>query len=77
MPARKPIIRASELGEYDFCARAWWLRRECGWQGRFPERLAQGEVAHQRHGRDLQQSQWLRTVAIGLLLLAALALVFA
>ena len=28
------IIRASELGEYTYCARAWWLRREQGVESR-------------------------------------------
>ena len=68
-----PIIRASEIGEYEFCARAWWLRREHGWRSRYPERLAQGEQAHAAHGRAVAGSQ--RMLLIGLALIGlALAL---
>ncbi len=53
------VIRASELGQYVFCARAWWL----GSVERIPSanvrELEAGAAAHERHGRTLQLSFWL------------------
>lgn len=71
----EPIIRASELGEYEFCARAWWLRREHQWRSRFPERLERGEQAHAQHGRAVVRSQQGQIVAILLIMLALVLLV--
>ena len=50
---RLPIIRASELGEYVFCARAWWLRRALGWEPEGHARREYGTLLHRRHGRAL------------------------
>lgn len=69
----RPVIRASELGEYDFCARAWWLRRALGWSSRHRERLERGEQAHAAHGRAVAGSGRLMFFGL-LLLLAGLAL---
>ncbi|MFV9507013.1 MAG: hypothetical protein AB4911_20885 [Oscillochloridaceae bacterium umkhey_bin13] len=49
-----PMIRASEVGEYVFCARAWWLRRVAGEEPAGAERRAQGTSLHARHGRSLR-----------------------
>lgn len=73
-PARPPLIRASELGEYVYCARAWWLRRALGWEPAGRERREYGAQLHRRHGRMLLGSQALLSVA-GLLLLLALLLI--
>jgi CRISPR/Cas system-associated exonuclease Cas4 (RecB family) len=73
--AKKPgqVIRASELGEYAYCARAWWLGRVLGYRPANLERMAAGEAAHVRHGQQVVSSRRLQRWAYGLLALALLA----
>ena len=68
-----PIIRASEMGEYVYCARAWWLRRVAGLEPDGHERREHGTALHHRHGRAVAGSHVLLVFA-GLLALLALAL---
>ena len=70
-PTNEDIIRASELGEYVYCARAWWLRRVQGVSSRNVAALRSGQQAHDRHGAAVSAVQTQRRLA---LLLAALAL---
>jgi len=67
------VIRASELGEYAYCARAWWLGRVLGYRPANLERLAAGEAAHVRHGRKVISSRRLQRWAYVSLALALLA----
>ena len=73
------VIRASELGEYVYCARAWWLRRVQGVPSHSVAALRSGQQAHQRHGRAVASYQMQRRLALltaalaGLILLAAAA----
>jgi CRISPR/Cas system-associated exonuclease Cas4 (RecB family) len=67
------VIRASELGEYAYCARAWWLGRVLGYRPANLERLAAGEAAHLRHGQTVVSSRRLQRWAYALLALAVLA----
>jgi len=67
------VIRASELGEYEYCARAWWLGRVLGYRPANLERLAAGETTHLRHGQTVVSSHRLQRWAYGLLALAVLA----
>jgi CRISPR/Cas system-associated exonuclease Cas4 (RecB family) len=67
------VIRASELGEYAYCARAWWLGRVLGYRPANLERLAAGETAHARHGQKVVSSRRLQRWAYVLLALALLA----
>jgi hypothetical protein len=67
------FISASELGEYAYCRRAWWLRAVRGVttdaQGR---RFSAGHAAHRRHAWSLWWARafgWLAT----LLMIGALA----
>lgn len=69
-----PVIRASEVGEYVYCARAWWLRRVAGEEPEGAERRERGTALHVAHGRAVGFSGWLvwagvAAFALGLLLL--------
>ncbi|MBL7065114.1 MAG: hypothetical protein ISS49_13030 [Anaerolineae bacterium] len=65
------VIRASEIGRYVYCARAWWLGSVQGLPSTHTREMAAGKAAHVRHGRGIKQSLWLRRLAYGVLLLAA------
>lgn len=76
-PDNSPVIRASEVGEYVYCARAWWLRRVAGVvPAHGQRRRARGVRAHRRHGWQVALSRVLLVAAVLLLLLAAVALVW-
>jgi CRISPR/Cas system-associated exonuclease Cas4 (RecB family) len=67
MPGR--ILRASEIGEYLFCKRAWWLRRQ-GIQPANRRALDAGTAAHAEHARSVVFSGCLRTAAFVMLIAA-------
>jgi CRISPR/Cas system-associated exonuclease Cas4 (RecB family) len=71
---RPPIIRASEVGEYVYCARAWWLRRVAGLEPAGRERRELGTALHRRHGRALAGSRMLVALGAALALAALLIL---
>ena len=71
------VIRASELGEYVYCARAWWLRREQGVESRNEAALQSGRAAHDRHGRAVASVHTQRRLALVLTVLAILTAVTA
>jgi hypothetical protein len=70
----KPI-RASEIGSYLFCARAWWYQRK-GIQPSNQAELTAGTELHRQHGRTVILSGLTRLLAI-IVLLAALVLLVA
>lgn len=64
-----PTIRASEVGDYVYCARSWWLRRVAGEEPTGQERREAGTALHTRHGRAVALSGW--AVWAGLIALGA------
>lgn len=68
-------IRASDIGTYLFCRRAWWYDRKGVEPANRAEMLA-GTELHRAHGRVVVASGLTRTLAL-ILLLAALALLAA
>jgi hypothetical protein len=68
--ARNPMIRASEVGEFVYCARAWWLHRVEGLEPAGRERRERGTLLHARHGHAVAVSSALIWAGAGLLLLA-------
>jgi len=65
----RPLVRASDIGLWTFCQRAWWLARVRGVEHQRPAVLAKGVAMHQAHGRQLQHAQWQMTLGRGLLAL--------
>lgn len=66
--------RASELGAYLYCRRAWWYQRQ-GIESVNQAEMAQGTEFHQQHSRQVFSAGLLRLGGWTVLLLALLALV--
>lgn len=67
--ARKTfLITASEVADYAYCERAWYLKRA----GAEPEgqQLAGGSEFHARHGANVERAATVRLLAIASILLA-------
>jgi hypothetical protein len=65
------IIRASEIGAYLYCKRAWWYQN----QGLTPQNraeLAGGSAYHRRHGRQVVRAGLIRLAGWTLLLAAVI-----
>ncbi len=69
------VIRASEIGEYLYCHRAWWLHRVQGLESANAPVMAEGVEAHAGHGRLVGAAAALRGVALLLFGAAVLVLV--
>jgi hypothetical protein len=71
------IIRASELGQYSFCAQAWWLGSVEGVPSANVREMDAGTFAHEQHGRTVQLSSWLSQaglicIALGIVMILVL-----
>ena len=64
------VIRASEIGQYVYCAHAWWLGSVEDLPSAHEPEMAVGEAAHVRHGRAVRAWLWSRRLAYAALLLA-------
>lgn len=64
------LVRASEIGLWAYCHRAWWLARVQGVSHQNPQQLAHGTEMHAAHGARLARAQWLQRAGIGLMLVA-------
>jgi len=76
---RRLLINASEVGEFVYCAKAWYLKR-CGEVPQGP-RLDEGATFHDEHETTVSQAVRLhkageRLSLIGLFLLIALVLIW-
>jgi hypothetical protein len=68
-------ITASQVGQYAYCARAWWFGTVEGRPSENVQLLAEGTQGHRRHGRQVALSLTLRRLAWASLALAVLTLV--
>jgi hypothetical protein len=68
------VIRASEIGTYLYCRRAWkYQRKEIPSEN--VREMTTGTQIHRRHGRKVFASGCLRVLAYGMLLAAMVMLV--
>lgn len=68
------LVRASDIGLWAYCHRAWWLARVQGVPHQNPQQLAYGLEVHAEHGARLAHAQRLQRVGVWLALLGLLAL---
>ncbi len=66
------IIRASEIGTYQFCHRAWWYQQH-GYEPENKAELAGGNEIHKHHSQKVMQSSCLLWLAYASLLAALLS----
>ena len=69
-----PLVRASEIGSYLYCRRAWWYRKQ-GVESENQSEMATGTELHRQHGRRVIAAGLLRTLGLILLLAAFVLLV--
>jgi CRISPR/Cas system-associated exonuclease Cas4 (RecB family) len=67
-------IRASEVGSYLYCARAWWYAQK-GVESANQAEMTAGTELHHTHGRQVLTSTLTRALALILLLVALVLLV--
>ena len=68
------VIRSSDIGNYLYCRRAWWYRKQ-GVESENQAELAAGTEIHKQHGRKVIASTINRSVGIVLLFIALILLV--
>jgi len=66
-------IRASEIGLYLYCRRAWWYHNQ-GVVSENQAEMASGSELHRQHGRRVLAAGLLRWLALALLLAAVVLL---
>jgi hypothetical protein len=66
-------IRASEIGSFVYCQRAWWYDRQ-GVASENEAEMAAGTEIHYHHGRTVMVGGCLRTLAVIALLGAVVLL---
>lgn len=81
MAKDRSLVRASDIGAWAYCRRAWYLANVRGVAHARPEVLQRGNEAHLQHGKQVRRAGsmqrvglWLALAGIGLLVLIALAL---
>ena len=73
MRDKRPLISASEVGDYVFCARAWRLRAEGNeLDDESRAMLDAGTEYHHAHGGQVRRARRLRTASIALAVLSLL-----
>ena len=68
------VIRSSDIGNYLYCRRAWWYRKQ-GFHSENQSELASGTELHRAHGRKVMAAGLFRAIGMFLLLVALVALV--
>jgi CRISPR/Cas system-associated exonuclease Cas4 (RecB family) len=68
------VIRSSDIGNYLYCRRAWWYRKQ-GIQSENDAELAAGTEIHRQHGRKVLAATLNRSIGMVLLLLVLILLI--
>ncbi len=77
MARDRSLVRASDIGAYTYCRRAWYLAQVRGVAHEQPQRLARGSQAHAQHGRRVQRASRLQQMGLWLAVAGLLGVLFA
>lgn len=69
-------IKASEVVDYMYCRRAWWLQRTAELPSENVHELEAGSHYHQEHGRLVRRAVWARRLAYTLLFIVVAVIAF-
>ena len=72
MSQERSLVRASDIGLWAYCHRAWWLAKVKGAAHANPGALEAGTASHLRHGSQVARGDALMRVGIGLIAVALL-----
>ena len=68
------VIRSSDIGNYLYCRRAWWYKKQ-GFESENQAELAVGTEIHRQHGRKVIASSLNRSLGLILLFVSLILLV--
>ena len=68
-------IRASEIGTFIYCQRAWWYQKR-GEPNENQVEMAAGAAIHEQHGQAVMVTGCLRFLALGIIFLALALFVY-
>lgn len=68
------VIRSSDIGNYLYCRRAWWYKKQ-GFESENEAELTAGTEIHRQHGRKVLASSLTRSLGLVLLFAALILLV--
>ena len=77
MSKDRSLVRASDIGQWTFCHRAWWLAQVKGLPHSNQAALDYGNAAHLAHGRAVQRASLYQQVGQWLILAAVVLGAFA
>ena len=63
------VLRSSDIGNYLYCRRAWWYRKQ-GYESDNQAELASGTELHRAHGRKVLAAGLYRALALIIMLVA-------
>ena len=69
-----PVIRSSDIGNYLYCRRAWWYKKQ-GFESENQAELTAGTEIHRQHGRKVLAANLSRSLGLILLFIALILLV--
>jgi hypothetical protein len=71
MAKDRSLVRASDIGAWAYCRRAWYLAQVRGVAHARPEALEQGTQAHTQHGRQVRRAGQMQRAGIWLMMLGS------
>ncbi len=68
MAKDRSLVRASDIGAWAYCRRAWYLAQVRGVPHARPEMLQQGTQAHNRHGQQVRRAGQMQRIGVWLVI---------